>query len=76
MANVTLSIDEENLRQARILALQEGTSLNAVIREFVKEYITDHKHYQQTTRRILQQAEQSRYNSGGRKWTREELHER
>ena len=76
MTNVTLSIDEENLRQARILALQEGTSLNAVIREFITEYITDHKHYQQITGRILEQAEQSRYNSGGRKWTREELHER
>ena len=76
MANVTLSIDEEHLRQARVLALQEGTSLNAVIREFVKEYITDHKHYQQTTRRILEQVKQSRYNSGGRKWSREELHER
>ena len=76
MANVTLSIDEENLRQARVLALQEGTSLNAVIREFVKEYISDHKHYQQITGRILKQAEKSQYNSGGRKWTREELHER
>ena len=76
MANVTLSIDEENLRQARILALQEGTSLNAVIREFVKKYISDHNHYQQITGRILQQAEQSRYDSGGRKWSREELHER
>jgi hypothetical protein len=76
MTNVTLSIDEENLRQARVLALQEGTSLNAVIREFVKDYIAGHKHYQQVIERILQQAEQSRYNSGGRKWTREELHER
>jgi hypothetical protein len=76
MTNVTLSIDEKVLRQARILALQEGTSLNAVIREFLKDYIGDKKHYQQVTRRILQQAEQSQYNSGGLKWTREALHER
>lgn len=76
MTNVTLSIDEENLRQARILALQKGTSLNALIREFVKDYIAGHKQYQQVTGRILRQAEQSPYSSGGRKWTREELHER
>lgn len=76
MTNVTLSIDEENLRQARILALQEGTSLNAVIREFVENYIAGHKHYQQLTGRILQQAEHSQYDSGGCKWSREELHER
>ena len=76
MTNVTLSIDEEKLKQARILALQEGASLNAVIREFVESYIAGHKHYQQVTGRILQQAEHSRYNSGGRTWSREEVHER
>jgi len=37
MANVTLSIDEENLKRARIHAIEQGTSLNAVIRSFVKE---------------------------------------
>ena len=76
MTNVTLSIDEEDLRHARVLALQQGTSLNAVIRGFVRSYIGDNKHYQRITKRILQQAEQSRYYSGGRRWTREELHER
>ena len=76
MTNVTLSIDEKNLRQARILALQEGTSLNAVIREFVESYVAGHRHHQRVTGRILQRAEHSRYSSGGRKWTREELHER
>lgn len=76
MTNVTLSIDEENLRQARILALQEGTSLNAVIREFVKDYVAENRRYQQLTGHILQQAERSQFSSGGCKWTREELHER
>lgn len=76
MTNVTLSIDEEDLKQARILALQQGSSLNAVIREFLKSYIGRTKRYQQVTERILQQAERSRFNSDGRKWTRDELYER
>ncbi|MEE9327857.1 MAG: DUF6364 family protein [Cocleimonas sp.] len=76
MTNVTLSIDEEDLKQARVLALQQGSSLNAVIRHFVKSYIGDSKRYQQVTERIVQQAENSQYSSGGKKWTREELHER
>ncbi len=76
MTNVTLSIDKEELKQARVLALQQGSSLNAVICQFVKNYIGDLKHYQQVTERIMQQAENSQYYSEGKKWIREELHER
>jgi len=75
MTNVTISI-EEDLKQARIVALQQGTSLNAAIREFVKSYIGNTKHYQQVTDQILQKAEKSKYSSKGNKWTREDLYER
>lgn len=76
MTNVTLSINEEDLKQARIRALQEGTSLNAVIREFIQDYIGRNEHYRQVTERLLQQAEQSQFNSGDRQWSRDELYER
>ena len=75
MTNVTLSIEEEDLKRARVIALQEGSSLNAVIREFVKGYIGNNSHYQEITQRILQQANDSRFNSDGRNWTREELYD-
>ena len=76
MTNVTLSIDEKDLKQARILALQQGTSVNAVIRAYLRNYIRQSNQYQQVTERILQQSDQSQFSSGGRKWTRDELHER
>ncbi len=76
MTNVTLSIDAEDLRQARVLALQQGSSLNAVIRQFVKNYVGRTQRYQEVTERIIQQAEDSQYSSEGKKWTRDELHER
>jgi len=76
MTNVTLSIDEEDLKQARIQALQEGTSLNAVIRGFLRGYIGRNKRYQEITESVLQRAEQSQFSSSDRKWTRDELHER
>ena len=76
MTNVTLSIDEDILKQARILALQQDTSVNAVIREFLKNYIASAQRYQLITERIIQQAERSQFNSNGRKWTRDELYER
>lgn len=76
MTNVTLSIDKKDLQLARIIALQQGTTLNAVIREHLKNYIGHNKQYQQVMERIIRHAGQSQFNSDGRKWTRDELHER
>lgn len=38
--NVTFRIDEDTLRRARIRALEEGTSLNAVVEEFLETWST------------------------------------
>ncbi len=76
MTNVTLSVDQEVLKQARILVLQQGTSVNAVIRDFLKNYIASNQRYQQVTERLLEQAEHSQFESDGRKWMRDRLHER
>ena len=38
---LTLTIDEETLRRARIRALEQGTSVNAVVREFLQRYAED-----------------------------------
>ncbi len=40
VANVTIALDAALLRRARIKALEEGTSLNAVLRERVEEYVS------------------------------------
>lgn len=76
MTNLTLSIEEEDLRKARITALEQGTSLNAVIREFIKEYIDRKQHYQQVTDKILQTMESSDYVGADEKCSRDELYER
>ena len=59
MTNITLSIEQEDLKQARILALQQGSSLNVVIREFIQNYISKNHCYQQVTKRILEKANSS-----------------
>lgn len=38
MANLTLAIDDELLRAARIKAVQEGTSVNEICREAIARY--------------------------------------
>lgn len=39
MANLTISLDENLVKQARIKAIQEGTSLSAKVREMLASYV-------------------------------------
>jgi len=76
MRKITLSIEAEDLKQARAKASQNGTSLNTVIRNFIKRYINRDTHYQQLTERLLKHTENVKELKGGRDWTREELYKR
>lgn len=38
MSNLTISIDDHLIKQARVRAIQQGTSLSAKVREFVAAY--------------------------------------
>ncbi|MFC7410044.1 MULTISPECIES: DUF6364 family protein [Hydrogenophaga] len=38
MSNLTISVDERYIKQARVRAIQEGTSLSARVREFIAAY--------------------------------------
>ena len=38
MANLTITVDEGTLKRARIQALEEDTSVNADLREYLEEY--------------------------------------
>ena len=38
MANLTLAVDDDLLHRARVRAAQEGTSVNAVVRELLIAY--------------------------------------
>jgi hypothetical protein len=75
--NLTLTIDEATLRRARIRALEEGTSVNAVVREHLDRYAGASAE-DRARRRFLELARRSRAGSGpeGRTWTREELYDR
>ena len=38
MKNITLKIDDETYRKARLKAAEHGTSVSAVVREFLSEF--------------------------------------
>ena len=80
MANLTLSIEDSTLRRARIRAIQDGTSVNARVREFLIAYAADGD--DDRRKLAMQQLIKLSYDaaSGGglqnRSWTRDDLHER
>jgi len=39
MANLTLSLDDDLLQKAREAALREHTSVNALVREYLTQYV-------------------------------------
>ena len=77
MANVTVSIDADVLRRARVRAVQDGTTVNALIAEYLGRY-ADADDAAIALVEILELAAASDSGSGpgGRRWTREDLHDR
>ena len=41
MPTITLTVDEKVLKKARILALAQGTSVDALLRSYLEQYIRD-----------------------------------
>ena len=76
MPNLTIAVDEQLLRKARIRALEEGTSVNALLRSYLEQYVRDIDTRKKAIKDILAVSRTSRAASGARRATRDELHER
>ena len=77
MANLTLTIDEDLLRRARIRALERGTSVNAVVREFLEGYAGSERETSALQARgALADRARASSGPGGRSWTRDGIHDR
>jgi hypothetical protein len=79
MANLTISVDEEVLKRARIRALVENSSVNAVLGKYLEEYAqTDElrRRREEALRSLLDLADRCQVGRAGKTWTRDDLHER
>lgn len=77
MGNLTIVVDDGTLKKARMRALEEDTSVNAVLREYLEEYAGRRREQVEAARRIMEASRESRSGSGpgGRKWKREDAYE-
>lgn len=76
MANLTITVDDETLKRARIRALEQGTSVNAVLARYLAEYVGPDAQ-QKALKKFLDLTKDSTAGSGpgGRTWKREDLYE-
>jgi hypothetical protein len=75
-ANITLKMDADLLREARILAAEEGTSISALLATRLEQVVRERKGYELARKRA-----EARLRKGfDLRWTRprsrDELHER
>jgi len=73
--NLTLQLDADVIRRARIVAAKRGTSVSALAAKQLIELVDEDERYEQARVRaaaILAKA----VPRGGRSWTRDELHDR
>jgi Family of unknown function (DUF6364) len=72
--NVTLSIDDQTLTRARLLAQRRGTSLNQMIREYLESLTASDP--AQAVAELDRLWNEEEGDSGGWTWNREEAYDR
>lgn len=78
MAKVTLTIDDEVLQRARARAREQGTSVHALVGEYLERYARDDERKSAAVRELLALSRSSAASSGvrGRSWTRDDAYGR
>jgi plasmid stability protein len=77
VANLTIAVDDTVLKKARLRAVQHGTSVNAVLREYLEQY-SGASEQADALNRIQELLASTHASSGpeGRTWTRDDLYDR
>ena len=73
--NITLSIDNELLKQARALAAQRGTSVGSLLEDTLQNIVERETEYEQAKRKALAQLSAPFRLGGGIALNRESLHD-
>ena len=77
MANVTISIDDDVLKQAKKIAIDRDTSFNGLVRAYVESLVArDQRRREMQIEELDRLFEESTAVVGPVTWTRDELHDR
>lgn len=74
--NITLTVDEETLREARVLAAQRGLSVSAFLRAEIAGLVERQRGYAKARESALARLKRGQRLGGGKLPSRDELHDR
>jgi hypothetical protein len=73
--NLTLQLDEEVIRRARIVAVKRGTSVSGLVARELEGLVEQDARYEEARGRA-EELMRGAAPRGGRSWRRDELHDR
>lgn len=73
--NLTVQLDDDVIRQAKVLAARRGTSVSSLVAAEVERLVADDDRYEDAYRRA-QRALSGAAPRGGRRWRRDDLYDR
>ncbi len=76
MANLTITIRDNVLKRARIRALEQNTSVNAIVQGYLEAYAGAASEREAAVMDLLRLSREAASRRGKRRWARDELHER
>jgi hypothetical protein len=77
--NITLSLEDDLVKEARKIAVERDTTLTGLVRAYLQDLAAEHAKSGRKRRELealRQSFEQYQFNIGKRTWKREDLHER
>ena len=74
MPNITLAIDKPLLEKARAYTRRQHTTVNALVRDLLRQTVAPQE--DDWVEKLFRDMDAANARSGGKRWTREELHER
>lgn len=72
--NLTVQLDEDTIRQAKILAAKRGTSVSGLVARELEQLVVQDARYEEARRRAAEVMVQA-VSRGGRAWRRDDLYE-
>lgn len=71
--NLTVQLDENVVRRAKVVAAKRGTSVSALVARQLNELAEEDERYEAARQRAIELMDQTKPH-GGRNWTRDELY--
>ena len=76
MKNITLAVDENVLEEVRVYAAKRNTSVNGLVRDYLKAIAEQEDKTVRARRRLQELMDRSTLEVGPKTWTREDLYDR